>query len=83
VAPTSVEAMSGSVSAVGVGETPPSATLGSLKFVPAPACKQPRLAGPCNNLSPRWFFDADAGECKDFAFGGCLVGSSSLRAVFA
>lgn len=76
VAPLSVEAVStavpGDVSAVGVRETPatPAATL---QFVPAPACSQPRQPGPCDILSPRWYYDREAGECKDFAFSGCLV----------
>ena len=76
VAPLSVEAgsASGSVSAVGVIGTPAAATkIPELVFVPAPGCLQPRQPGPCNNLSPRWFFDQETSECKDFAFGGCLV----------
>jgi len=74
----SVEAVSGSVSAVGIKETPTPTVTASLQFLPAPGCEQPRQAGPCDNLSPRWFFDSKYGVCKEFAFGGCLVSSSNF-----
>jgi hypothetical protein len=79
LAPMTIEAVSGIVSAVGIKETPTSTAKGvaSLQFVPAPGCGQPRQAGPCENLSPRWFFDSEESKCKDFAFGGCLVRSAN------
>ena len=76
VAPLSVEVVAAAVTAVtGIRETPAAASVQqSAPFVLAPACSQPRQAGPCTQLSLRWYFDAATATCEEFAFGGCLVG---------
>ena len=76
VAPLSVEVVAAAVTAVtGIRETQ-AASSGQqpAPFVPATACSQPRQAGPCNQLSLRWYYDAATATCEEFAFGGCLVG---------
>lgn len=75
VAPLSVEAVSSTVTAVMIKETPAAATAQQADFVPAAGCSQPRQAGPCDRYSTRWFFDAASGSCANFLFGGCMVGS--------
>lgn len=61
-------------SAVGIKETPKTvAVVEKLVFIPASACTQPRQAGPCEGLSPRWYFDSKSHQCRQFAYGGCLV----------
>ncbi len=42
-------------------------------FCPRPpgACEQPIEPGPCRGAFPRWGFDAEAGECVRFIYGGC------------
>lgn len=34
-------------------------------------CALPPVVGPCKGTFPRWFYDAGAGECKHFIYGGC------------
>lgn len=34
-------------------------------------CRLPRDSGPCRNDILRYFFDAPAGKCRPFIFGGC------------
>lgn len=31
----------------------------------------PSSQGDCDNYVPRWFFDAQEGQCKSFLYGGC------------
>ena len=28
-------------------------------------------AGPCKGAFPRWYYDAQSGNCKLFSYGGC------------
>lgn len=35
------------------------------------SCASPLVVGPCQGTFPRWFYDALAGECKHFVYGGC------------
>ncbi|MCB1744157.1 MAG: hypothetical protein KDK91_27555, partial [Gammaproteobacteria bacterium] len=34
-------------------------------------CQQPRDAGPCRAAMPRWFHNAQNGQCERFIYGGC------------
>jgi len=34
-------------------------------------CSLPPDAGPCDGFCPRWAFDADTGECREFVWGCC------------
>ena len=34
-------------------------------------CEQPLDGGPCQGEFPRWFYDDQTGECKNFTYGGC------------
>jgi hypothetical protein len=34
-------------------------------------CKLPPVAGPCRAAFPRFYFNAEAGVCKQFTYGGC------------
>ncbi|KAG9282432.1 low-density lipoprotein receptor-related protein 11 [Astyanax mexicanus] len=34
-------------------------------------CMEPPVVGPCRGTFPRWYYDAAAGECKHFLYGGC------------
>jgi hypothetical protein len=34
-------------------------------------CQLPIEVGPCRAAIPRWAYDADAGECVQFIYGGC------------
>lgn len=34
-------------------------------------CGLPSDGGTCRALFPKWYHDADAGECKEFTWGGC------------
>ncbi|XP_066065113.1 kunitz-type protease inhibitor 2 [Chamaea fasciata] len=37
----------------------------------AARCRLPALTGRCRASIPRWFFNASAGSCQSFVFGGC------------
>ena len=34
-------------------------------------CEQPLDGGPCQGEFPRWFYDDQTGECRNFTYGGC------------
>lgn len=38
---------------------------------PADACELPAVVGPCRASIPRWFHNADSGQCERFIYGGC------------
>ena len=34
-------------------------------------CKQPKKAGNCRAHLPRYFFDKNSGQCREFVYTGC------------
>ncbi|MFQ6612253.1 MAG: BPTI/Kunitz domain-containing protein, partial [Fidelibacterota bacterium] len=40
------------------------------KQLPAPCLLEPD-SGPCDAYIPRYYYDQDTGECKEFVWGGC------------
>lgn len=34
-------------------------------------CLEPLIPGPCRAAKPRWYFDMDSHECREFTYGGC------------
>ncbi|XP_032939783.1 kunitz-type serine protease inhibitor 4-like [Catharus ustulatus] len=50
----------------GSGQDPPSGPAAL-----ADRCRLPALTGRCRASIPRWFFNASAGSCESFVFGGC------------
>ncbi|XP_068854421.1 LOW QUALITY PROTEIN: kunitz-type protease inhibitor 2 [Aphelocoma coerulescens] len=51
----------------GPGQDPPQPGPAAL----AAQCRLPALTGRCRASIPRWFFNASAGSCERFVFGGC------------
>lgn len=37
----------------------------------ADTCALPPIAGNCNDISTRWYFDRSSGRCSEFEFTGC------------
>jgi hypothetical protein len=48
-----------------------------------PVCELPRDPGPCEAVIARWWFDADAGKCREFAYGGCGGNANNFGTVAA
>ncbi|KAI8513398.1 hypothetical protein Bbelb_100370 [Branchiostoma belcheri] len=42
-------------------------------------CRQPKDVGPCDGISPRWFFNILSGECEQFDYGGCDGNSNNFQ----
>ncbi|XP_064464157.1 PI-actitoxin-Aeq3a-like [Ornithodoros turicata] len=34
-------------------------------------CRLPKDVGPCKGYFPKYYFDVDQGQCKEFIYGGC------------
>merc|ERR1712126_119498 len=34
-------------------------------------CSEPQATGSCRAAFPKYFYDAEAGDCKQFIWGGC------------
>ena len=34
-------------------------------------CDMPAAVGPCKAAMPRFFYNAESGECESFIYGGC------------
>ncbi|EFP00691.1 CRE-MLT-11 protein [Caenorhabditis remanei] len=41
------------------------------KFDGRVVCAMPPDAGVCTNLTPRWFFNSQTGQCEQFSYGSC------------
>ncbi|XP_078029723.1 kunitz-type protease inhibitor 1-like [Epinephelus lanceolatus] len=41
-------------------------------------CLAPVKVGPCRAAFPRWHYDADAGKCEKFVFGGCKANDNNF-----
>lgn len=51
---------------------------------PAPgACGLPAETGPCNAAFQRWYFNADAGQCEQFVWGGCGGNANNFETLAA
>ena len=37
----------------------------------AEICRLPQVSGRCMSYKPRYFFDWNAGVCREFVYGGC------------
>lgn len=55
------------------GATPDSAAPDASLDAPADAgaCGLPKVVGPCEAAIPRFWFNASAGRCEPFVYGGC------------
>jgi len=42
-------------------------------------CCLPADSGPCKVFMPRWYFDAQAGECLQFVYGGCQGNKNNFQ----
>lgn len=42
-------------------------------------CALPKDAGSCFAVMPRWYFDAKAGKCFQFAYGGCMGNANNFH----
>ncbi|XP_065315677.1 tissue factor pathway inhibitor 2-like [Gordionus sp. m RMFG-2023] len=42
-------------------------------------CKLPIVLGPCYALIPRYYYDAHAGICKEFNYGGCKGNANNFE----
>jgi hypothetical protein len=40
-------------------------------YEPIPACELTPDPGPCEAYIPKYYFDQESGECKEFIWGGC------------
>ena len=47
------------------------------------ACRQPKEVGPCKAAFPRFFFDANIGQCRKFIYGGCLGNKNNFPSLQA
>jgi hypothetical protein len=41
-------------------------------------CEQPMDVGPCDAAIPRWYYDADSGQCERFVWGGCQANENNF-----
>lgn len=44
---------------------------------PSP-CAQPKQQGTCRAFMPRWYYDAEADECRRFIYGGCGANANNF-----
>ena len=42
-------------------------------------CHQPKEVGPCKAALPSFYFDHNAGKCKDFTYGGCKGNANNFE----
>lgn len=42
-------------------------------------CVKPKDAGPCKALFPRFYFDSDEQNCKEFYYGGCVGNENNFE----
>ncbi|MBN1655655.1 MAG: BPTI/Kunitz domain-containing protein [Deltaproteobacteria bacterium] len=44
-------------------------------------CSLPPVIGPCEALIPRFFFNADTGQCEQFNYGGCQGNANNFETI--
>lgn len=42
-------------------------------------CNLPQIAGDCHYNETKWYFDAEAGRCSQFLYGGCYGNSNNFE----
>lgn len=42
-------------------------------------CGKPKDAGPCKAIHPRFYFDSNEQNCKEFNYGGCLGNQNNFE----
>ncbi|XP_022803867.1 BPTI/Kunitz domain-containing protein-like [Stylophora pistillata] len=46
-------------------------------------CRLPEKPGPCRAAFPRFFFDKNTGQCRQFIYGGCQGNKNNFRSLQA
>ena len=46
-------------------------------------CEQPLDGGPCQGDFPRWYYDDETGECRNFTYGGCQGNQNRFTSIEA
>ncbi|XP_024082550.1 papilin isoform X1 [Cimex lectularius] len=44
-------------------------------------CSLPRVAGPCDNWTPQYYYDPSSDRCLSFNYGGCLGNSNRFNTI--
>ena len=47
----------------------------------AGACGLPQMVGPCDAAIPRFWFNASAGRCERFIYGGCGANANNFQSI--
>lgn len=42
-------------------------------------CSKPKETGPCKSIHPRFYFDSNEQNCKEFIYGGCLGNENNFE----
>ncbi|XP_043213549.1 kielin/chordin-like protein isoform X2 [Amphibalanus amphitrite] len=56
---------------------------GSVQASGTAVCRLPVETGPCFDTIPRYFFDTDAGKCRQFGFSGCSENGNNFKTLEA
>lgn len=67
--------------ATGPDATAPDASLDAT--TDAGACGLPKVVGPCDAAIPRFWFNASAGRCEPFVYGGCGGNANNFNDIAA
>lgn len=44
-------------------------------------CEQPKVAGPCKALMPRFHYNKDTKKCEKFDYGGCMGNENNFEKI--
>lgn len=81
-APAPIAGARRSVDAVAFGAVEVPAQVGSTELI-LPRCEQLQETGPCRGAFRRFWYDADAGACHLFIYGGCGGNENNFRTLGA